>query len=406
MMELTFAEKDILEYANGEKTLADAPTDDEKKTFKNAQIKVKHTIMSSLSMELGQQVMTKKTGREIWMYLEDRYEGKANAATRTNQEIILFNKLQAARCKPNWDVQQHVTNMFLIKDQLAALKAEVRDPIFINMLIKSLPANPRFDRLRGMVETGASEVDTPDKLRDQIIRMDSYNKCDREQSVLNGSASRLQAQNQGQKQKSQQQGAGNSVSRSITPEKAAAIAAKKLDKQQGSCFICHKTGHMSKDCPKKANEPSGVSDKKHVTYTRREQAHDEGEVKTLSTTSGCTVEKTPSSAGVTRDPAEIKPDSKDLSVNASADDYSISEWCFDNAANVHMVSDRRYFVDYASSIVGSQFLNNADCVRGFKKKFEATPVGHGTVQLVVKRDSKNLLSHTQAEDQGYTVEYH
>ncbi|POM73719.1 LOW QUALITY PROTEIN: Hypothetical protein PHPALM_9411 [Phytophthora palmivora] len=183
--------------------------------------------------------MTKKTGRDIWMYLE--YEGKANAATRTNQEIILFNKLQAAKCKPNWDVQQHVTNMFLIKDQLAALKAEVRDPIFINMLIKSLPANPRFDRLRGMVETGASEVDTPDKLRDQIIRMDSYNKCDREQSVLSGSTPQLQAQSPGQKQKSQQQGAGNNVSRSITPETAAAIAAKKLDKQQGGCFICHKT---------------------------------------------------------------------------------------------------------------------------------------------------------------------
>ncbi|POM79682.1 Uncharacterized protein PHPALM_2586 [Phytophthora palmivora] len=219
--------------------------------------------------------------------------------------------------------------------------------------------------------------------------MDSYNKCDREQSVLSGSTSQLQAQNQGQKQKSQQQGAGNNVNRSITPEKAAAIAAKKLDKQQGSCFICHKTGHMSKDCSKKANEPSGVSDKKH---------------------------KTPSSAGVTRDPAEIKPDSKDLSINASVDDYSISEWCFDNAANVHMVSDRRYSVDCES------FDNDADCVRGFKKKFEATPVGHGTVQLVVKRgkldvvltlqdafhvpDSKTLLSHTQAEDQGYTVEYH
>ncbi|POM73720.1 Retrovirus-related pol Polyprotein, partial [Phytophthora palmivora] len=170
---------------------------------------------------------------------------------------------------------------------------------------------------------------------------------------------------------------------------------------------------MSKDRPKKAKEPSVVSNKKHVTYTRREQAHDESEVKVSSSTSSCTVEKTPSSADVTCDSAEIKPESKDLSVNASADDYAIWEWCFDNAANVHMVSDRRYFVDY------EPFDNDADCVRGFKKKFEATPVGHGTVQLVVKRgkldvvltlrdtfhvpDSINLLSHT--EDQGYTVEY-
>ncbi|OWZ10218.1 hypothetical protein PHMEG_00016965 [Phytophthora megakarya] len=76
-----------------------------------------------------------------------------------------------------------------------------------------------------------------------------------------------------------------------------------------------------------------------------------------------------------------------------------------------MTSDRRYFTDY------SPFDKNAVC-----KKFVATPVGHRTVTIVVKRgeleviltlqvafyvpDSNNILSHSQAEYQDYAVEYH
>ncbi|KAF4030570.1 hypothetical protein GN244_ATG17643 [Phytophthora infestans] len=140
-MEITFEDKNVLEYASGTKTLASNATDEEKSKFKEGQVKV----------------MMKKTGTEMWKYLMDTYEGTANAATRTNQEIILYNKLQAAKCKPNWDARLHVNNMFLIKEQLAAINADVRDPIFVNLLIRSLPANPRFDRLRGMVEIGTSE---------------------------------------------------------------------------------------------------------------------------------------------------------------------------------------------------------------------------------------------------------
>ncbi|KAG3064595.1 hypothetical protein PI125_g24157 [Phytophthora idaei] len=234
-------------------------------------MKVEHIIMASLSMELGQQVMIKANGTEMWKYLDDTYEGKTNAATRTNQEIILFNKLQTAKCKPGWDVRQHVNGMFLIKAQLAALNADVRDPIFINMLMRSLPSNARFDRLRGLVEIGASEVDTPDKLKDQILRMDSYNKCDRELNATNASTAQAQTQQSGAKQKSQQQQntGNNSATRQLTPEKAAAVAAKKLDKQQGNRFHCHRPGHLEKDCNKKISAQAPASGNKQATYTRR-----------------------------------------------------------------------------------------------------------------------------------------
>ena len=41
----------------------------------------------------------------------------------------------------------------MIKEQVAVLNADVRDPIFTQMLIKSLLTNARFDRLRGDRET-------------------------------------------------------------------------------------------------------------------------------------------------------------------------------------------------------------------------------------------------------------
>ncbi|KAG2990305.1 hypothetical protein PC121_g21646 [Phytophthora cactorum] len=239
MMEFSVADKEVLEYAKGEVTLASGASDVDTKMFNNTQMKVDHIIMALLSMELGQQVMIKANGTEMWKYLEDTYEVKTNAATRTNQEIILFNKLQTATCKPGWDVRQHANGMFIIKAQLAALNADVRDPIFINMLMRSLPSNARFDRLRGLVEIGASEVDTPDKLRDQILRRDSYNKCDRELNATNASTAQAQSQQSGAKQKSQQQQntGNNSATRQLTPEKAAAVAAKKLDKQQGNAIV-------------------------------------------------------------------------------------------------------------------------------------------------------------------------
>ncbi|KAG2780534.1 hypothetical protein PC129_g18351 [Phytophthora cactorum] len=185
MMGVALKEKGVLEYATGDKTLATGDDDAEKKAFMRVQTKVKHIIIRSLSMELDQQIMMNKTGAEIWKHLEDLYKGKTNTATHTNQEIVLYKKLQAAKCKPNWDVRQHVNNMFRVKPQLADLNAYVRDPIFINLLMTSLPSNPRFNRLRGMVDTGAADVDTPEKLKDQILRMDSYNKCDKELGLIN-----------------------------------------------------------------------------------------------------------------------------------------------------------------------------------------------------------------------------
>ncbi|KAE9284758.1 hypothetical protein PF008_g27082 [Phytophthora fragariae] len=242
--------------------------------------------------------------------------------------------------------------MFLLKAQLAALNADMRDPIFTNLLIRSLPSNPRFDRLRGMVEMGASEVDTPEKLRDQIIRLDSYNRCDREIGVTNAANASPQPLSQGQKPKTTQQQArqvpqeqgGNATAKAMNLERSATFAAKKTDKQQGNRFGRHKPGHLEKDCPKKAT----TSSQKQAIYTSRvrvgegeeEQGGEDNQARAPDNVKEDTAgEETSSRRG--------EPHGGDLSVRTGDGNVgAVEEWCFDNAVNVHIVSDRRYFTEY------------------------------------------------------------
>ncbi|CAH0473126.1 unnamed protein product [Peronospora belbahrii] len=134
IMQLTFEGKDVLDCATGDKVHAANASTNEVKGFREAQVTIKMQLLASLLMELGQRVMTKETGSEMWKYLEDFYEGETNAATRTNQETILYYKLNAIKYKLSWDVVQQIEKMFMMKEQLAALNAEVRDPIFTQLL--------------------------------------------------------------------------------------------------------------------------------------------------------------------------------------------------------------------------------------------------------------------------------
>lgn len=93
-------------------------------------------------------------------------------------------------------------------------------------------------------------------------------------------------------------------------------------------------------------------------------------------------------------------------------DHPVWQWCLDNAANVHVASDLRYFIDYDPFEQRTQ----ADSVHGVQKAFNTTPVSRGTVQILVEcnaqtnlvtlydvyfvPDSMNVLSQSQAEDQG------
>ncbi|GMF47617.1 unnamed protein product [Phytophthora fragariaefolia] len=348
MMLVAFEEKGIREYAIGDKTLARRASNNEKKEFNEAHAKVKMTIMASLSREFGQRLMMKTTGSNMWKYLEQLYDGIQNDATRTNQEIILYNKLQSTKCKPNWDVAQRVYDMFMLRAQLAALKADMRDPIFIHILMRSLPSNQRFDRLRGMVEAGAKESQNP---------------------------------GQGQNPKQSHNSAQIGGTKKVAPERAALLAAKKTDQHSGSCFLCHKSCHLQKDCPKPHNPNlanSSQSKRLVAAYSRRVRLVTSADENAgHPQTHASTRRPEESSARVTENTSTTG------ATDQGTDEYTTWEWCFDNAANVHIACDMRYFSGYKEFVPAE-----ADCVRGFQQKFATTPLGHGSVKVVVRKESQ------------------
>ncbi|KAE9087049.1 hypothetical protein PF010_g19867 [Phytophthora fragariae] len=168
----------------------------------------------------------------------------------------------------------------------------------------------------------------------------------------------------------------------MTPERSATFAAKKTDKQQGNCFGTHKPGHLEKDCPKKAT----TSSQKQAIYTSRVRVDEDQEQQ------GGEHIQAGAPDNVKEDTAEKEtssrrgePPGEDLSVRTGDGNVcAVEEWCFANAANVHIVSDRRYFTEY------TPFGKDAEKVRGFKKQFAAAPAGLGTVEPVVERNGKKM----------------
>ena len=92
-MRLVFEEQNVLEYVTADKTLVANPSSNQRKEFQEAQVKVKQIILASMSIELVQRVLSRVTGTEMWKYLEDFYEGKMNAATRTTKRLP-FKKIE------------------------------------------------------------------------------------------------------------------------------------------------------------------------------------------------------------------------------------------------------------------------------------------------------------------------
>ena len=105
------------------------------------------------------------------------------------------------------------------------------------------------------------------------------------------------------------------------------------------------------------------------------------------------------------------------SIRRSNKDFSNWQWRLDNASNVHVASDLRYYIVYEGFVQNTQVQS----VRGFQNQFTTKPIGQGTVQIQVQNgssinvitlfdvlyvsDSMKLISHTQAEDQCITVTY-
>ncbi|KAE9001980.1 hypothetical protein PF010_g21954 [Phytophthora fragariae] len=127
---------------------------------------------------MGQQMMVLEDGSAMWKCLCERIEGTANKQTRAMTNRQLYTQLEAARCKQNGSVENHLNYMCRLHTRLKTVGMTLDDAVLSGMLVLSLPTSERFDRLRGYVDTGMSCVDTPDKVVAMAITFDKANRAD------------------------------------------------------------------------------------------------------------------------------------------------------------------------------------------------------------------------------------
>ncbi|KAE9051791.1 hypothetical protein PR001_g1119 [Phytophthora rubi] len=127
---------------------------------------------------MGQQMMELEDGSAMWKCLCERIEGTANKQTRAMTNRQLYTQLEAARCKQNGSVKNHLNYMCRLHTRLKTVGMTLDDAVLSGMLVSSLPTSEQFDRLRGYVDTGMSCVDTPDKVVAMAITFDKANRAD------------------------------------------------------------------------------------------------------------------------------------------------------------------------------------------------------------------------------------
>lgn len=123
------------------------------------------------------QLMELEDGSTMWKYRRDRYEGTANELTKAMAKHQLYAQLEAARCKQNGSVEGHLNYMFRLHSRFKTVGITLDDAVFSGMLVSVLPSNERFDRLRGLVETGMDCVDALDKVVAMVITFDKASKA-------------------------------------------------------------------------------------------------------------------------------------------------------------------------------------------------------------------------------------
>ncbi|POM65606.1 LOW QUALITY PROTEIN: Hypothetical protein PHPALM_18649, partial [Phytophthora palmivora] len=371
-------------------------------------------------------------GSEMWEYLCERFEGRENDTTKLYTQRTLRQRLESASCRPGSDVENHLLYMMGLREQLAALDADVGDVWMVDLMIRSMAQLSYYSQLQTMMLMGGIQtVSTPDQAKSLILVLDKNatvekqlqrhrgNDVQAQRGQHNegdnrvGSRGKPMPKYQNHNQIKSSGGNGNSQKTSVTNEKKTDEEQKQYDedRKSRSCYGCHQPGHIFRNCPDQVKkEPDSLASSSsgnvhsQANFTVSSGMFDRGQQK-------------PTQNQRERDqPEGTLPQRKITAKRGVKPTYRPELWVFDNGATQHLAGDKRYFVKYRN-------LSNKEremaTVHGYNGK--SSPIGIGSIDLwvqvqegpvVLRVDNvyyspnrTNLFSQSVATEQGFQVAY-
>ncbi|KAE9301123.1 hypothetical protein PF008_g22837 [Phytophthora fragariae] len=356
-------EKSLLDEIATGKATEDATWDQNKKdAFKKKQAKIKILIQGSLSMKLAKQVMSKKTGTEMWQELCTIYEGKKNPTMTAQKVYRLQGELHRTRLRANGDVRNHLYKLFEIKDKLEDLKSPVNDLQMVDLMLRSLPTQTCYNELRRKVffSSDMSKY-TPDMVREMILTAESRNK-DWENSAFGNSQNKKKPAHATGAQK-------GGKTQTLSDE-----SRKKAPSADFNCHHCGGKGHYKRNCPDLLREEKPSGRKNAQAKYARSGVKD-------------TKAGTPEPAADEADRSLKRKVVVGEAVKWATKSYDPSQWYFDTGANAHIVTSKEYFTVLQS-------MEDSDwnpTISGFADGVSAQAEGFGTILLASMIDEEMVF---------------
>lgn len=160
-------------------------------------------------------IRNKTAAATTWKALQDYHQ-----KTSLSSKVILLKNLCGMKLAENGNVEEHIINMSILKDKLEAIGENIKEELFIAMLLGCLPDS--YNSLINSLESRPEKDLTINLVKGKLI--DEYQRTSNFAVTSETQDKALKTREKGQHTKSKQDAV--------------------------ECFFCKKRGHMKKECRK------------------------------------------------------------------------------------------------------------------------------------------------------------